>query len=571
MKKCYNFKRGLFILISTFAYIVYALNLHATFPAVFELSDLNGTNGFMINGIYQKDFAGFIVNGAGDVNGDGIDDMLITAPGSNAFKGQGYLLFGSNKAWSTTIYLANLNGTNGCIINGINGVGCITGTGDINGDNVDDILIGADKAYILFGSKQEWPRRIDLANFNNSLGFIINLPSNPNYEIGTNYEIGLCKRAGDINGDNIDDILIGAPRANDDVGQSFVIFGSKQQWPLMFNVSNLNGTDGFTINAVESVGGSGEFTSGAGDVNGDSIDDILIGTDLANQVYVVFGSKQQWPATVNIANLNGTNGFTINGFGSNSTEGLRVSNVGDVNGDKIDDILIGAPEANNNVGQSNIVFGRKENWPAMIKLSDLDGTNGFSINGKNGQTNAGYTVSGTGDINKDGINDILIGSRMMTISERGQSYVIFGSKEQWPAAVYVESLNGQNGFIINNAGYSSGAISVGGPGDVNADGINDLMIGVSQMNSETGQSYVLFGCCKETPPVPSNTPFILGLGFGIGGGVLLLAGVGYGIYYGYQVFAYILFVRFCCECVTDTIYHAIPETINREINYHTIR
>lgn len=220
-----------FIIISIFTEFIHAKETNQNFPAIFELSNLTGKNGFTINGIYEKDESGWSVSKAGDINGDGIQDMLIGALGANDNKGQAYILFGSKQNWSERIYLENLNGTNGVIINGIQGADdyapfFLSAAGDINRDDIDDILIGVlsiGKAYVIFGSKKQWPRTIDLTNFSNINGFIVNnmVPGNRNAD---DYIDNYISGAGDVNGDHIDDIVIGNGLANNSTGKTYIIF-----------------------------------------------------------------------------------------------------------------------------------------------------------------------------------------------------------------------------------------------------------------------------------------------------------------------------------------------------------
>ena len=105
----------------------------------------------------------------------------------------------------------------------------------------------------------------------------------------------------------------------------------------------------------------------------------------AGESYVVFGSSEDWSEALDLSDLNGTNGFTINGIDAYDYSGRFVSSAGDVNGDGIDDIIIGAeyadPDANSSAGESYVVFGSSEDWSEALNLSDLNGTNGFTING----------------------------------------------------------------------------------------------------------------------------------------------------------------------------------------------
>ena len=118
--------------------------------SVFNLSNLNGTNGFILNGIAAIDQSGFSVSDAGDVNGDGIDDLIIGAFGADpngSFSGQSYVVFGNSTGFSPTLNLSTLNGTNGFILNGIaegdQSGNSVSSAGDINGDGIDDLIIGA--------------------------------------------------------------------------------------------------------------------------------------------------------------------------------------------------------------------------------------------------------------------------------------------------------------------------------------------------------------------------------------------------------------------------------------------
>jgi hypothetical protein len=365
------------------------------FSPAFNLNSLNGSNGFAINGIALGDGLGGSVSGAGDINGDGIDDVIIGARNAtangNASAGQSYVIFGSRSGFNPSINVNSLNGSNGFAINGINRLDysgfSVSGAGDINGDGIDDLIIGAtstdvilqgaDQCYVVFGSRNGFGPAFNLSSLNGRNGFTLN-------SVGLADNLGISvSRAGDINGDGIDDLIVGASGANpngkSNAGQSYVVFGSRSGFSSAFNLSSLNGRNGFAINGVAGADNSsdGDYSGGsvsaAGDVNGDGVDDLIVGADRADangkrasgQSYVIFGSRNGFNSSIDLGSLNGSNGYTINGIAPGDDAGHSVSGAGDINGDGVADLVIGAdsasPNGNYRAGQSYAVFGVRGN------------------------------------------------------------------------------------------------------------------------------------------------------------------------------------------------------------------
>jgi len=495
-----------------------------TIVAAIDLASLDGTNGFTFRGLNFDDYSGWSVSDAGDINGDGFDDVLVGSPdytfeGVVGDSGRSYVIFGkANWADTPLIGPADLDGTNGFRLtasepNGRIGYS-VSSAGDINGDGFADLIIGApgqyqpyeagDKdgqAFVVFG-RANW-ENVDLFSLDGSNGFQLRGPS----------DYGLAgfsvSSAGDVNGDGLDDLLVGAPEERTLAGTSYIVFG-KADWTgtPQLDLGALNGTNGFQLVGIEIRDRTGWSVSSAGDVNGDGFDDVaIVGSHYAAKyhsspaaAYVVFG-KADWSGTpaLDLATLDGKNGFRI----TTETEGevsRSVHAAGDVNGDGLADIIVSA-SSDDHVG--HVIFG-KADWAGTpaLDVATLDGSNGFTMS--RADTFGGVSVSSAGDVNGDGYDDVIVGARFARSATgaflEGETYVVYG-KANWVGTPSFDlaDLDGTNGFRLIGADTNDlSGFSVSSAGDVNKDGFDDLIVGAPfAENSDSrlgqGESYVVFG------------------------------------------------------------------------------
>ncbi|MDQ1680450.1 MAG: hypothetical protein QOI42_1309, partial [Frankiaceae bacterium] len=297
---------------------------------------------------------------------------------------------------------------------------------------------------------------------------------------------------GDVNGDGIGDFVISAEGAKGGAGAAYVVFGSAGQGSI--DLASL-GTGGFRIDAAAAGDAltssfAAEGSGAAGDVNGDGLADIIVGSSSADTngtdsgaAWVVFGKASSDP--VDLASL-GSGGFRIDGAAANDGVGTAVAGAGDVNGDGRSDVIVGATfAAPTGAGAAYVVFGKSGS--STVSLAAL-GAGGYAILGPANNANFGNAVAGGHDVNGDHVPDTIVGA-----SGSNQAFVVFGKASS--AAVDTAALGAQ-GYRVFNGGNETGN-SVGLTGDMNGDGLGEAIVAArfagNNGRTSSGSVYAVFG------------------------------------------------------------------------------
>jgi len=425
---------------------------------------------------------GYSVALAGDVNADGYSDVIIGAfkfdDGANVDEGRAFVYHGSATGLSATPNNtqddANQAGANFGV--------SVSSAGDVNGDGYSDVIIGANnyddgantsegRAFVYYGSAS---------------GLAASPGSTPDDANQANANFGICVAdAGDVNGDGYSDVIIGASGyddgANVDEGRAYVYHGSS---------AGLSASPNSIADDANQAGASFGFSvASAGDVNGDSFTDVIIGAyqydDGANanegRAFVYHGS-----------------GAGISASPSNTQDdanqagacfGVAVSCAGDVNGDGYSDVIIGAylydDGANTDEGRAFIYHGSSTGLSATPNNTQDDSNQAYA--------NFGISVSTAGDVNGDGYSDVIIGASQYddgaNVNE-GRAYIYYGSSTGLAASPSstIDDANQGSTLLANSAASA---------GDVNGDGYSDIIVGANGYddgaNADEGRAFVYNG------------------------------------------------------------------------------
>ena len=458
---------------------------------------------------------GSAVMTAGDINGDGYSDVVVSAPfydNGETDEGRVYLYFGSVSGLATTA--AWMAEGDQAFANF--GQQAAATAGDVNGDGYSDLIVGAwwydngqtneGRAYVFFGgpdgpstaagwtaegtaSSEGLGSSVSTAGDVNGDGYSDAIVGAPGYSSNTgkaylflggisglsptaswtavgespnSYFGSPVASAGDVNGDGYADVVIGAASYNTYTGRAYLYMGG---------ASGLSADPSWTATGPRTYSYLGWSVATAGDVNGDGYSDVIVGagqrdTSYPGTAYLFLGGA---------TGLSTTADWTALGESGNNAFGESVATAGDVNGDGYSDVVIGADRYSGVTGKAYLFLGG---------ASGLSNTSAWTATGESSFNVFGSTVASAGDVNGDGYSDVAVAALGYN-SEAGKVYLYLGG---------AAGLSGTSSWTA--AGDVSGALfgrSLASAGDVNGDGYSDVVVGEEYYLSKTGRAHLFLG------------------------------------------------------------------------------